>query len=107
MTENSLESSLLPNLPEFSVSELSSLLKRALEDRFEHVRVRGEISGFKRHTSGHLYLSLKDANAVLDAVCWRGWLHGLSSRVRLSSPGGWARAASCRSCAAGWSPIFC
>jgi len=72
MTENSLESSLLPNLPEFSVSELSSLLKRALEDRFEHVRVRGEISGFKRHTSGHLYLSLKDANAVLDAVCWRG-----------------------------------
>ena len=62
----------LPNLPEFSVSEISGLLKRTLEERFDHVRVRGEISGFKRHSSGHLYLALKDADAVLDAVCWRG-----------------------------------
>ena len=60
------------NLPEFSVSEISALLKRALEERFDHVRVRGEISGFKRHSSGHLYLSLKDENAVLDGVVWRG-----------------------------------
>jgi exodeoxyribonuclease VII large subunit len=60
-----------PNLPEFSVGELSLLLKRTLEERFDHVRVRGEISGFKRHSSGHCYLALKDADAVLDAVCWR------------------------------------
>jgi exodeoxyribonuclease VII large subunit len=72
MAENQQPQALFPNLPEFSVSELSALLKRTLEDRFEHVRVRGEISGFKRHGSGHLYLSLKDADAVLDAVVWRG-----------------------------------
>src|SRR5579864_6764288 len=60
-----------PNLPEYTVSELSLALKRAIEDGFSHVRVRGEVSGFKRHGSGHCYFALKDADAVLDAVCWR------------------------------------
>src|SRR6266581_2322521 len=59
------------NLPEYTVSELSSALKRSIEDEFGQVRVRGEISGFKRHGSGHCYFALKDADAVLDAVCWR------------------------------------
>jgi len=61
-----------PNLPEYTVSELSTALKRRIEESFSYVRVRGEISGFKRHSSGHCYLALKDADAVLDAVCWRG-----------------------------------
>jgi exodeoxyribonuclease VII large subunit len=59
------------NLPEYTVSELSLALKRTIEDGFAHVRVRGEISGYKRHGSGHCYFALKDADAVLDAVCWR------------------------------------
>lgn len=60
------------NLPEFSVSDLSRALKRTVEDAFGYVRVRGEISQPKRHSSGHLYLRLKDAEAVIEAVCWRG-----------------------------------
>jgi exodeoxyribonuclease VII large subunit len=60
------------NLPEYTVSELSAALKRTIEQDFSYVRVRGEVSGFKRHSSGHCYLALKDAEAVLDAVCWRG-----------------------------------
>ena len=60
------------NVPEFTVSELSGALRRTVEAAFDHVRVRGEISGFKRHSSGHLYFSLKDADAVMDAVCWKG-----------------------------------
>src|SRR5271170_897514 len=59
------------NLTEYTVSELSLALKRSIEDEFGYVRVRGEVSGFKRHSSGHCYLALKDADAVLDAVCWR------------------------------------
>jgi exodeoxyribonuclease VII large subunit len=62
----------LTNLPEFSVSEISQAVKRTLEGTFERVRVRGEISGFKRATSGHLYFALKDEEAKLDGVCWRG-----------------------------------
>ena len=61
------------NLAEFSVSEISHALKRSIEDRFGHVRVRGEISGYKGpHSSGHCYFSLKDEGAKLDAVIWRG-----------------------------------
>jgi exodeoxyribonuclease VII large subunit len=63
--------SLRPNLPEFSVGELSAALKRSIEQSFSLVRVRGEISGWKRHSSGHCYFALKDEEAVLDAVCWR------------------------------------
>lgn len=60
------------NQPEYSVSDLSGALKRVVEDTFGYVRVRGELSGFKRAASGHLYMDLKDDKAVLNAVCWRG-----------------------------------
>ncbi len=59
------------NSPPLSVSELSSALKRIIETSFGQVRVRGEISGFKRHNSGHCYFTLKDENACIDAVVWR------------------------------------
>ena len=48
------------------------MLKRTVEDRFGHVRLRGEISGWKRAASGHAYLCLKDENALIDAVMWKG-----------------------------------
>lgn len=60
------------NAPALSVSELSGALKRTVEDAFGFVRVRGEISGFKRHSSGHCYLSLKDERACIDGVVWKG-----------------------------------
>jgi exodeoxyribonuclease VII large subunit len=55
-----------------SVSEISATLKRHVEQGFSHVRIRGEISGFKRAASGHLYLSLKDEGARIDGVMWKG-----------------------------------
>ncbi|NUB17776.1 exodeoxyribonuclease VII large subunit, partial [Azospirillum formosense] len=60
------------NLPEFSVGDLARRLKRSIEEEFGFVRVRGEISQPKRHSSGHCYLRLKDDTAVIEAVCWRG-----------------------------------
>jgi exodeoxyribonuclease VII large subunit len=60
------------NSPPLTVSELSGALKRTIENAFGQVRVRGEISGFKRHASGHCYFTLKDENACIDAVIWRG-----------------------------------
>src|SRR3954464_15462860 len=71
MNDLPLAQPLASNLLEYTVSELSLALKRSIEDGFSHVRVRGEISGYKRHGSGHCYFALKDADAVLDAVCWR------------------------------------
>ena len=55
-----------------SVSELSGKLKRMVEGEFGHVRIRGEISGYKRVASGHAYLCLKDDAAVIDGVIWKG-----------------------------------
>lgn len=60
------------NAGALSVSEISAALKRHVEQGFAHVRIRGEISGFKRAASGHLYLALKDENAVIDAIMWKG-----------------------------------
>lgn len=54
------------------MSDISNALKREVENRFGHVRVKGEISGFKRAASGHCYLGLKDERAVLDGVIWKG-----------------------------------
>ncbi|MDY8108191.1 exodeoxyribonuclease VII large subunit [Fulvimarina sp. 2208YS6-2-32] len=60
------------NVAEFSVSELSNSLKKTVEDAFGHVRVRGEVSGYRGpHSSGHAYFSLKDEKARIDAVIWR------------------------------------
>ena len=55
-----------------TVSEITKIIKLTLEDRFYSVWIEGEISDFKRHSSGHLYFILKDENAQLSAVMWRG-----------------------------------
>ncbi|MGE0668505.1 MAG: exodeoxyribonuclease VII large subunit [Sphingomonadales bacterium] len=69
-----------PNVPEFSVGELSNAIKRTLEGRFDHVRVRGEITEFMAARSGHLYMSLKDEAAKVRAVMWKGTTGRLSFR---------------------------
>ncbi|MVT00505.1 exodeoxyribonuclease VII large subunit [Devosia marina] len=66
-------SQLLTNAAEFTVSEIAQAVKRTVEDEFGHVRVRGEISGFRgQHSSGHAYFTLKDDAASIDAVVWKG-----------------------------------
>ncbi len=63
----------LSNVAEYTVSELSGALKHMIEDAYGHVRVRGEISGYRGpHSSGHCYFALKDTSAKLEAVIWRG-----------------------------------
>jgi exodeoxyribonuclease VII large subunit len=62
------------NLPEYTVSEISGAVKRALEGNFGRVRVRGEITELKRYPSGHIYFSLKDDGAKLAGVVWRMWV---------------------------------
>lgn len=70
---------MLENQPDFnhnqivySVSEVAQSIKRMVEDRFGRVSLRGEISGWKVASSGHVYFRLKDDSAVIDAVCWKG-----------------------------------
>lgn len=61
------------NVPELSVSELAGKLKRLIEGEFGQVRLKGEVSGYRGpHSSGHVYFSLKDESAKIDAVIWKG-----------------------------------
>jgi exodeoxyribonuclease VII large subunit len=65
----------------YSVSELSTALKRSIEDQFGYVRVRGEISGLKVAASGHAYMALKDADALIDAVSWKATVSRLPFKM--------------------------
>lgn len=67
----------LSNVPEMSVSELANSLKRTLEQTYGHIRIRGELSGIKVAASGHLYGDVKDENANINIICWRGVLSRL------------------------------
>jgi len=68
------------NVPPLSVSQLSAAIKRTVEDGFARVRVRGELSGTKRAASGHFYAALKDDNALIDMVMWKGQAGRLAFR---------------------------
>lgn len=68
------------NVPEMSVSELAFSLKRTLEETFGRIRVRGELTGLKLASSGHLYGDIKDVDAVVNIVCWKSSMPRLSVR---------------------------
>jgi exodeoxyribonuclease VII large subunit len=59
------------NLPELTVSQLSSALKRTIEDAYGYVRVRGELGKVSYHGNGHVYFDLKDDRACISGVIWR------------------------------------
>ncbi len=72
--------SAVSNTPEYTVSELSRALKRTVEDAYGHVRVRGELGRVTVAKSGHVYMDMKDENAVIDAVMWKGLAGSLTFR---------------------------
>ena len=55
----------------YSVSDASSLLKTVVETAFPRIRVRGELSQITRASSGHIYMTIKDANSAISAIIWR------------------------------------
>lgn len=66
------------NTPEFSVSDLTGAVKRAIEGEFGHVRVKAEVGRVVQARSGHLYFDLKDDRNVLACTTWKGQVSALS-----------------------------
>ena len=58
------------NIPEYSVSEFNKSLKEIVEENFNYLRIKGEISEIKTATKGQIYLTLKDDNSILSGVIW-------------------------------------
>ena len=56
----------------FSVSDASALLKNVVETAFPEIRIRGELSQITHASSGHLYMTIKDTNAAINAIIWSG-----------------------------------
>ncbi len=56
----------------FSVSDASALLKNVVETAFPRIKIRGELSQITRATSGHMYMTIKDSNAAISVIIWRG-----------------------------------
>ena len=70
-----------PNITSYSVSEVSRLIKRLIEDNLGYVKITGEVTGFKKASSGHCYFSLKDESALISAVCFRGNMNNVSFNI--------------------------
>ncbi len=66
---------------EFTVSRLSALIKISLETNFGNIKLTAEVSALKIHSSGHAYFSLKDENAVIDAICWKSTLQRIKHQL--------------------------
>jgi exodeoxyribonuclease VII large subunit len=60
------------NAPEFSVSDISTAVKRLIEGEFSYVKIRGEVGRVSRPRSGHVYLDLKDDRSVISGILWKG-----------------------------------
>ncbi|MDR0968779.1 MAG: exodeoxyribonuclease VII large subunit, partial [Holosporaceae bacterium] len=58
-------------MEEYTVTQLSNLIKKSIEQSFGRIYLKGEISGLKIHSSGHAYFSLKDSESIIAAVCWK------------------------------------
>ena len=56
----------------FSVSDAATLLKKVVETAFPEIRIRGELSQITHASSGHLYMTIKDSVAAINAIIWRG-----------------------------------
>ena len=56
----------------FSVTDAASLLKGVVETAFPRIKIRGELSQITRASSGHMYMTIKDAGAAISVIIWRG-----------------------------------
>ena len=62
----------MPEQPKaYTVTAITRMIKQSLEESFVNIWVEGEISNYHHHSSGHRYITLKDAGAVIKVVMWR------------------------------------
>ena len=72
---------LISNIKEYTVSELNSSIKNIMENNFNFIKVRGEISQTNKHSSGHIYFTLKDGNSSISSICWRSTVPRLNIKI--------------------------
>ena len=71
----------LSNISEYTVSQLNKSIKNIIEGNFDTIKVIGELSQVKKHSSGHVYFTLKDKESSLSGVCWRSHVNSLKVNI--------------------------
>ena len=71
----------LSNIVSYTVTQLNDSIKNLINNSFQTIKVVGEISQVKKHTSGHIYFSLKDETSIISVICWRSTVPQLSLEI--------------------------
>ncbi len=71
----------LSNVIDYTVTQLNKSIKNIIESSFSALRVVGEVSQVKKHSSGHVYFTLKDKESSLSAICWRSNVNRLKAKI--------------------------
>ena len=61
----------LSNIARFTVTQLNNSIKNLIETNYSVIFVSGEISQVKKHSSGHIYFSIKDEESIISVICWK------------------------------------
>ena len=73
------------NIIDYTVTQLNKSIKNIIESSFLTLRVVGEVSQVKKHSSGHIYFTLKDKESSLSAICWRSNVNKLNVKIEEGS----------------------
>ena len=71
----------LSNISKFTVTQLNNSIKNLVENNYEIINVVGETFQVKKHSSGHIYFSLKDEDSIISAICWRSTVPSLNIKI--------------------------
>ncbi len=71
----------ISNIATFTVTQLNNSIKNLIENNYQIIEVSGEVSQLKKHSSGHIYFTLKDEESVISAICWRSVVPSLKINI--------------------------
>ena len=71
----------LSNIAKFTVTQLNNSIKNLIENNYQIIKISGEICQVNKHSSGHIYFSLKDEDSIISAICWRSTVPRLNIKI--------------------------
>ncbi len=71
----------ISNIAIFTVTQLNNSIKNLIENNFEFIEVSGEVSQLTKHSSGHIYFTLKDEESIISVICWRSTVPSLKINI--------------------------
>ena len=71
----------LSNIAKFTVTQLNNSIKNLIENNYQIIKISGEICQVNKHSSGHIYFSLKDETSIISVIAWRSTVPRLKLEI--------------------------